>query len=107
MKKGVFLATLVLFFALTTFPAVAQETTTKPKGENEWELYRETGGLFATVKKTQTGGLSFYDASGKYIGVIQPTGTWVPWNAKKRVTTITSEEAELFLEVLKVSKGLQ
>ena len=103
MKKGIFLAMLASFVVLTTFPAFTQETTIKPKGENVWELCGEAGVPFATVKKRQTGGLSFYDASGKYIGVIQHSGTWVPWNARKRVTTIKSEEAELFLEVLKVA----
>ena len=110
MKKEVILAILGLFCCFVTLPAFAQEFSTKSKGENEWELFRKAGDsdkLYATVKKTEAGGFNFYDASGKYVGVIQTSGTWVPWNAKRRVTYIEPKEAELYLDVLKASKTLQ
>jgi hypothetical protein len=106
MRKVIGFCTLVLLLCFFTMPVFAQGITTKPKGQNEWELYGQDGTLFATVKKTEAGGFSFHDASGKYIGVIQTSGTWVPWNAKKRVTYIKAEEAELYLQVLKASKSL-
>jgi hypothetical protein len=107
MRKDICLVTLGLLLCFVTLPAFAQGVTAKPKGQNEWELYGPDGGLFATVKKTEAGGLGFHDASGKYIGVIQTSGTWVPWNAKRRVTYIEADEAELYLQVLKVSKRLK
>ena len=107
MSKGIFFLMLVFIFSVVTAPAFGQDISAKPKGQNEWELFGPEGGLFATVKRTDAGGISFYDASGKYIGLIQNSGTWVPWNAKRRVTYIKAEEAELYLQVLKMSKSLQ
>ncbi|MBW2109301.1 MAG: hypothetical protein JRI36_11655 [Deltaproteobacteria bacterium] len=107
MKSVLFLGITLLVLVATAFPAVADQISFKATEKNAWELHAQDGQMVGSVKKNETGSLSFYDKTGKYIGVIKPSGTWVPWNARRRVTYIQPEEARLYLDVLAISKQLQ
>lgn len=107
MKKTFFLVMLLSIFFLTTLSVFSAQLTAKPNGPNMWDLYSQDNKLVGSVKKNETNSLSFYDKNGTYIGVIQESGTWVPWNARRRVTFIKPEEARLYLDVLEISKGLK
>ena len=101
MRKALYLTTLFALLGHVILPVSAEGGSIKPKSNNVWELYQNRGEIIATIKKLETGGFSFYDKGGKFIGIILTSGTWIPWNAKKRRTRIEPEEAELYLEVLR------
>ncbi len=107
MKRGIFLGTLVLLLFFSSSPVFSAQILTRPTGENVWEMYARGGDPVGTLKKTEANSYSIYDISGRFIGLIYQSGTWMPWNAKKRLTTITPEEAKFYLDALGAIKTIK
>jgi hypothetical protein len=102
MGRMILLATMIFILGFSSSPAFSEQLAARPKGEGEWELYDKPGNLAGTVKKTEQGNFKFYNRGGKYVGLILDSGTWLPRDARRSYTIITPEDAELYLDVLKV-----
>ena len=102
MRKVILLATIILLFFFSSLPVFSEQITPKPKGTDLWEMYNANGDVVGTLKRTEQGNFSFYDKGGRYVGLILQSGNWIPWNAKKRRTIITPQDANFYVDVLRV-----
>jgi hypothetical protein len=100
MKKVVLLATMMILFCSGSFPAFSEQLATRPKGQNEWEVLNHNGSVIGSFQKTEKGSYKFYNSGGKYVGLILDSGKWIPRDARRSYTTITPEDAQLYLDVL-------
>jgi hypothetical protein len=107
MRKAVLLPTVIVLFCLGSLPVFSEEIVPRPKGNHTWEMHNVNGDFVGRLKRTEYGNFDFYDKSGKYIGVILQSGTWIPWNARKRKTVIEPEEAQLYVDVLRAIKTIK
>jgi hypothetical protein len=107
MKKAVLLITVIVLFCLCSLPVFSEEIVLRPKDQDMWEMCNLSGDSVGTLKRTEAGNFGFYDKGGKYIGVILQSGTWIPWNARKRKTVIKPEEAQLYVDVLRAIKTIK
>lgn len=104
MKKVVLLATMIALFCSSSFPVFSEELTTRPKGQNEWEMLNQNGVVLGTLKRTEKGNHKFYNRGGGYVGLILHSGKWIPRDSRSNHTTITPQEAQLYLYVLEAIK---
>ena len=107
MKKVVLLVTTIVVFCLTSFPVFSQQLTTKPKGQNQWEMYNQNEDVVATFKRTEEGNYGLYNADGKYVGVILSSGRFRARDAGKRRSSIAPQDAQLYLEALNAIRAMQ
>ena len=107
MKKVILLATMIVLFCSTSFPVFSEQMPTRPKGQDEWEMFNQNGNVVATLKRTEKGSYKFYSRGGQYVGLILCSGKWIPRDARRSYTTITPEAAQLYLDVLKVVKNMK
>lgn len=107
MKKMVLLATMILLFCSSSFPVFSEQLTTRPRGENEWEMLNRNGKVVGTLTKTEKGSYKLFDGGGKYVGLILNSGKLLPRDASRSYTTITPEEAQLYLDVLEAIKTIR
>jgi hypothetical protein len=107
MKRVILLVTMIVVFCLTSFPVFSQQLTTKPKGQDEWEMFNQNEDVVATFKRTEEGNYKLYSADGKYVGAILRSGQFRQVNAGKRRTTISPEAAQLYLEALNAIRAMQ
>ena len=107
MKKVLLLATMIVLFCSSLFPVFSEQLATRPKGQNEWEMLNQNGDVVGTLKKTEKGNYKFYNGGGRYVGLIFQTGKWMPREASRSYTTITPEEAQLYLDTLEAIKTIR
>jgi len=69
-------------------------------------MHDRNGALAGTLKRTEKGNFKFYDQGGGYVGLIVETGKWIPRDARRSYTSITPEEAQLYLDALKAIETL-
>ena len=106
MKTIMTLATMVFVLYSSSLPVFSEPITTRPKGQNEWAMHDDSDALDGTLKRTEKGNFKLYDQSGGYVGLIVETGTWIPRDARRSYTSITPEEARLYLDALKAIETL-
>jgi hypothetical protein len=104
MKKVALLATMIALFCSSAFPVFSGEVTTRPKGQNKWEMLNQNGDIVGTLKGTEEGNYKFYNRGGGYVGLILHSGKWIPRDSRRSYTTITPEEAQLYLNALEAIK---
>jgi len=107
MKKVVLLATMIVLFWSSSFPVFSEQLATRPKGQNEWEVLNQNGNVLGTFKRTEKGNYKFYNTGGGYVGLILHSGKLMPREASRSYTTITPEEAQLYLDVLEAIKTIR
>ena len=106
MRKIMLLATMSAVFCFSSLAVFSAQITPRPKGQNEWAMEDDSGALVGTLKRTEKGNFKLYDQSGGYVGLIVETGTWIPRDARRSYTSITPEEARLYLDALKAIETL-
>jgi hypothetical protein len=106
IMRKIMLLLVAALFCFTSFAVFSAQITPRPKGQNEWAMHDDSGALVGTLKKTEKGNFKFYDQSGGYVGLIVETGKWIPRDARRSYTSITPEEAQLYLDALKAIETL-
>jgi hypothetical protein len=101
MRRIIVVATMCLVLCFSSLAVFSAEITPKPKGQDDWALYDENAAFLGTLKRTKEGNFKFYDKSGEYMGLIVDAGRWIPRDARRSYTSITPEEARLYLDALK------
>jgi hypothetical protein len=106
MKK-ILSVTMIVLFCLSSFPAFSQQLTPKPKGQDEWQVHYDNGGVAATFKRAESGSYKIYSPDGKYLGLILSSEKFRPPDANKRHTLISPEAAQLYLKVLRAIRTME
>ena len=106
MRKIMLLATVIVFFCCSSLPAYSGQITPSPKGQDEWAMHDRNSTFVGTLKRTEKGNFKFYDKGGAYVGLIVENGKWIPRDARRSYTSITPEDAQLYLDALKAIKTL-
>jgi len=86
-----------------------QELTLKPieNVKGEWELENQSGEIAGIVKKAETS-FRFYDSGDKFMGFMNPSGSWVPeLGINRREMRITPEQAQFSLDVFKAITSIK
>ena len=66
-----------------------------------------SGEISGTVKKTETS-LRFYDSGNKFMGFMNPSGSWVPeLGTNRRGMRITPEQAQFSLNIFKAITSIK
>lgn len=109
MKPIIFLLVILLsLFNITSgFSGVkAPEDdliTAKATGKGAWEVYHAKRGLIAKlIKEKGKEVFKLYDNKEQYVGLILQSKSLMPRTARTRTTSVTPEEARLYLDVLEV-----
>ena len=106
MQRIMLLAMAAVLLTFSSSALLSAQITTRSKGQNEWAMYDDGGALVGSLKRTEKGNFKFYDQSGGYVGLIVETGKWIPRDARRSYTSITPEEAQLYLDALKAIEAL-
>ncbi len=86
-----------------------QELTLKPKEnvKGEWELQNQNGEIAGSVKKAEAS-FRFYDSGDKFMGFMNPSGSWMPkLGINRREMRITPEQAQFSLDVFKAIASIK
>ena len=106
MRKIMLLATMSVLFCFSSLAVLSAQITPRPKGQDEWAMYDQNAVFVGTLKKTEKGNFKFYDKGGGYVGLIVEAGKWIPRDARRSYTSITPEEAQLYLDASKAIETL-
>jgi len=83
------------------------KATRKEGAGNEWILHDQNGASAGNISKEEVN-FKFYDASGNFMGYIDTAGNWLPrLGINRREMRITPEQAQFFLDVLKVFPAIK
>jgi hypothetical protein len=107
MKKVTLLAAMILLFWSSPLPVFSEHLVTRQKAENEWEMLNNKGDVVGRFERTEKGNYKFYNRSGQYVGLIIGSEKWIPRDARRSYTTITPEDAQLYLDVLRIIKTIK
>ena len=107
MKKAILLAIMIFLFCFNPLPVFSEQLATRQKGGNEWEMLNQNGDVVGRFEKTEKGNYKFYNRSGQYVGLILGSEKWIPRDARRSYTTITPEDAQLYLDVLRIIKTMK
>lgn len=93
-------AMVIVLIVLYSSLASAEEISIESTGESQWTIHGDSDAPIGTLKKTEDGNFSLYNAEGGYVGIIlaeskklRPPGLH---------TAIGPAEARLYLDALKV-----
>ena len=75
--------------------------TAKATGKDAWDVYHAKRGLIAKlIKEKGKEVFKLYDKEEQYVGLILESKSLMPRTARTRTTSVTPEEARLYLDVL-------
>ncbi len=107
MRKAIILAAMIVALFLCSLPVLADDIVLKPTGENTWAMHNLKGDFVGTLKREEQGTFTYYNKDEKYMGRILKSGVLQPKNFQRAKTSITPEEAQLYLDVLKAIETIK